>query len=1215
MGNLGACMTNDDTSSVWSICFLSILAIAASLLATAPARADLAGSWATDYGTMYLDVNAHGHVDGAYDEGFGGEKVILGQLVGNRLIGFWIDPSGSGACSTEPPGNHQEYRDARDWGRVNFIFNQSFTRFTGRWSRCDVPVASDWTGSKLCNEQSHPGGTWATDYGNMYFPDRSTGHIRGTYEFYGGRIIGTLTGQTLSGKWVEDWEGEDCKPPVDGSGRYGPIVMEFGSGFYNFNATYAHCDADLSGVSPNWSGTRECAEQPGEFPEWQESVLAVGESVAPDPPFAERPVFFRLTLMNTGEALMDELRVELQLTAPLDTSQVPGFVAVYQSCSVTGAGRFRCDLSNLAPRAPVTLTFENLNPVPGTWTWAMTWTEAGPAESAPTTRRGRFDVLPLQTDLTVGHGGWSGPAHIGSVLRTSFTVTNTGPAVADSPLLHVRFEGGPSFNLNPTVVDAETGEPCFSDSDGTSFTCRLGTVGEFGVRQLASEETQRFEVEIQPRQSGELRVVAEIETSTTDVDPQNNQAIQPIDIEPPDLAVLRVDTSDIEGTVYRDESLSLQLALKNMSQHSPAYEVDVVFFAIAGIRDVQAEGGECSQSLDDDEWTCRIDVLAPEDILDISVELRTGDVGPHELVVAASSEINESETSNNQVELSWTTVTHHDVWVSDEVEPDDLPGPPDDSSISFTFMLGVDGERGTGDDVVATVTSTAPIQRIETGGAECTRSTAFAYECRVAPMDQFEGKWLGVHVTPEAPSDCRVTVTIPAYRDEIDIDNNEGTGICRGTNLGVMVRSDSPSPARAGQTTDLTIEVFNSGNVHADDVAVEIQLDWEPNEGADAPEGTPPPFDNWVLRAKSVFVLSPIWQDCPVELGQGQHLSIDCYLGVLTANGGGGEISLKLTSALPGVIKVRAQAMASEGVYADPVDASNTIEIEVLESATSDLSVESLGISVPNNYEVITSDELVTFKFSVKNLGPDRDEVELYYYVDAWTDREGETILLDVQPIGETIDEGSCDDYKCQLGVLDAGDAIEIGLLARVPQVTRENVSTRLSVSARAMSATGGVDTNHINDRYRDTFLVAPALSVDLDIKVENQTVRHGQAIVGRAAFELPVELRDFYSDVPFDLTIEFIDSQYVVSTLGDPQFDGGTAQCDMAGMTITCTGNMTLGGATFFRVAPVLQPTAFENGVDEVPISLQAKLTWPVSPLSSRSATDTVNVTVTSED
>lgn len=81
-------------------------------------------------------------------------------------------------------------------------------------------------------------GVFTTDFNDMVFSWEGN-KITGTYEYRGGRIEGTLSGHTLTGRWTQD----------NGKGR---LVFEFNDDFTAFTGKWSYNDAEPT--SSGWNG-------------------------------------------------------------------------------------------------------------------------------------------------------------------------------------------------------------------------------------------------------------------------------------------------------------------------------------------------------------------------------------------------------------------------------------------------------------------------------------------------------------------------------------------------------------------------------------------------------------------------------------------------------------------------------------------------------------------------------------------------------------------------------------------------------------------------------------------------------------------------------------------------------------------------------------------------------------------------------------------------
>lgn len=98
-------------------------------------------------------------------------------------------------------------------------------------------------------------GIWKTSEGRMVIK-HSHPDVSGEYAQDGGRIIGTLDGQVLTGFWIENGSGVTCDTARDGSVHWGRIVFTFDEAFASFAGKWGYCD---QAPTRNWTGTLEAA--------------------------------------------------------------------------------------------------------------------------------------------------------------------------------------------------------------------------------------------------------------------------------------------------------------------------------------------------------------------------------------------------------------------------------------------------------------------------------------------------------------------------------------------------------------------------------------------------------------------------------------------------------------------------------------------------------------------------------------------------------------------------------------------------------------------------------------------------------------------------------------------------------------------------------------------------------------------------------------------
>ena len=157
---------------------------------------------------------------------------IEGTLNGHTLTGRWTQDNAK--------------------GRLVFEFNDDFTTFSGKWSYDDAEPAGTWDGKlksgsglkpdsgeggKKASGRWIPAGDFSSSFSNIRFRQEDN-KVTGTYDHRNGRIEGTLSGRTLTGRWTQD----------NGKGRF---VFVFNDDFTAFTGKWSYNDAEPTGT---WDG-------------------------------------------------------------------------------------------------------------------------------------------------------------------------------------------------------------------------------------------------------------------------------------------------------------------------------------------------------------------------------------------------------------------------------------------------------------------------------------------------------------------------------------------------------------------------------------------------------------------------------------------------------------------------------------------------------------------------------------------------------------------------------------------------------------------------------------------------------------------------------------------------------------------------------------------------------------------------------------------------
>lgn len=114
---------------------LLLLALLLPVLAQAQGP-DLTGTWSTSEGEMQIS-HAAKYLFASYNPGEHGR--IVGEIVGNRFIGYWIEDVAGERCSSTMDGRYF-------WGMLTLEFTDR--GFTGKWGYCDKAPHAPWSGQK-----------------------------------------------------------------------------------------------------------------------------------------------------------------------------------------------------------------------------------------------------------------------------------------------------------------------------------------------------------------------------------------------------------------------------------------------------------------------------------------------------------------------------------------------------------------------------------------------------------------------------------------------------------------------------------------------------------------------------------------------------------------------------------------------------------------------------------------------------------------------------------------------------------------------------------------------------------------------------------------------------------------------------------------------------------------------------------------------------------
>ena len=260
-------------------------------------------------------------------------------------------------------------------------------------------------------------------------------------------------------------------------------------------------------------------------------LFTVSKSASPDPVFVGQPIFYTIAYANDGTA--GATNVVITDTVPLSTT--------YQSCS--GAP---CSLSSGVVTWQVGTVTEGSN---GTVSFTVIVDSSLPKGSM--IHNDHYGIVSDQTyflagapvstnvsmlaDLEIDKSSAPNPVTAGEMLTYTLNLSNLGPSIAENVVITDELPANVTFDRVISQPAYLTGP--IQTGQSLTWTTIAWSAGENGAIV--------YSVLVDPEAIDPLKNVAGINSSTTDLDLENNQAIEHTLISSPEL-------STIYGWVYLD---------------------------------------------------------------------------------------------------------------------------------------------------------------------------------------------------------------------------------------------------------------------------------------------------------------------------------------------------------------------------------------------------------------------------------------------------------------------------------------------------------------------------------------------------------------------------------------------------------------------------------------------------------------------------------------
>ncbi len=198
-------------------------------------KAKFGGIWTTSLGEMKL-VQTGNKVTGTFSEGNG---EIRGEVRGHVLVGMWIKPSSEDGVS-------------KDFGDIMLYISNDYLSLRGKWrDGSRGPWNHQFTGVKNTEEQPPVvvpiwSGTFKTTWGVMKLTQDGN-KVVGTYVYGSGKITGTVSGNTLTGRWSI---APSYKAPIDA----GDLQLTISADGRTLTGKWRN--GSTGEWNTNWTGTR-----------------------------------------------------------------------------------------------------------------------------------------------------------------------------------------------------------------------------------------------------------------------------------------------------------------------------------------------------------------------------------------------------------------------------------------------------------------------------------------------------------------------------------------------------------------------------------------------------------------------------------------------------------------------------------------------------------------------------------------------------------------------------------------------------------------------------------------------------------------------------------------------------------------------------------------------------------------------------------------------
>ena len=767
---------------------------------------------------------------------------------------------------------------------------------------------------------------------------------------------------------------------------------------------------------------------------------AVTSPAPPDPLVAGTPVTWHLTVTNDGPS--DATGV--QVTDPIPSAFITGVTASFGSpatlCAVAGT-TVTCNIGALASGQSVVVTVSGTVPAAApnnsTLINTATVTSTTPDPTASNNSDTTVSTIVTRADLGITKTASSPTVDAGGTVTFTFTVTNNGPSVAQTPSGVDVLPAGVSIVPGSAVIPS--GWSCSLAGRGVSCT----DANDLGVGQSATLQVA-LKADTDIPAGTVLGDTATVSTPTVDGNPANDVATASVTVTV--HADLRVSKAVTTSPVVAGAPATFTITVNNDGPSDAALVTvsDVLPFPAASATDISPSQGTCGPSLS--AVTCDLGVLpaGAAATITIVVTVPTNATGSLSNTATATSATPDPNSANNSATASAPITNLADVRIVKSASATSIAaGAVVDYTLTVTNTgpsdaVGVIATDAIGAGFTPEIANSSPACTVSASTFTCAAGTlvpgatvSFVIEVRADPA--------------LAPGSYDNTATASATTTDPNPANNTSTvsiAVERVADVSLVKNADVTIPAAGTQFT-YTLSAANGGPSNATTVVVTD-----------------------TLPAGLTFVSSP--DPCTAN-GQ----LVTCQTPLLAP---GSRIDFQVTVALapsapPGLL-ANAATVKADGT--DPNLANNVGTFSVTVQQVADLSIQKQVIS-----GAVVAGQPVTYQITVTNAGP--------------SDSAG-TVVLD-SLADATFESGTAPGGPCTVGS-DGSVTCPVG---SIPVGTTATFTLTFAVDAGASGTLSNTATltSTSSDPVADnnTATATSPINTDADVSVTNQA---GAAAVRR---------------------------------------------------------------------------------------------------------------------